>query len=176
MIFKVEPLYECLKEITKGSSDKKRKILLTSPRGKFFDQKKAIQLSLYENVFIICGHYKGVDERIKYLFPIEEISIGDYILSGGEFASLIIVDAIVRLLPGVLSDMESAWTDSFTDFLLDCDYYTRPAIFRNKEVPPILLSGSHEDIKKWRQKRKEEITKENRPDLYNKYIKEIKLR
>ena len=176
MVFKIEPLYECIKKVTCGSSEDQCNILLTSPRGKVFDQKKAVQLSLLKHLVIICGHYKGVDERIKSFFPVQEISMGDYVLSGGEFAALVIIDAVTRLIPGVLNDMESALTDSFSDFLLDCDYYTRPAVYKNKKVPPVLLSGSHEEIKSWRQKCKEEITKKNRPDLYKKYIQEQKIR
>ena len=176
MVYKVEPLYKCISDIVKNSSPDQYNILLTSPRGKVFNQKKAVQLSMLEHVVIICGHYKGVDERIKSFFPIQEVSVGDYVLSGGEFAALVIIDAIVRLIPGVLNDVESAWTDSFSESLLDCDYYTRPAVFKEKEVPAVLLSGSHEEIKGWRQKCKEKITKKNRPDLYKKYVKEIKVR
>jgi tRNA (guanine37-N1)-methyltransferase len=176
MIFKVEPLYKCLTDVTLNLPPEKFKILLTSPRGNLFDQKEAEHLSLLDNLVIICGHYKGVDERIKSLFPIHEISIGDYVLSGGELAALVIIDAVIRLLPGVLNDMDSAFTDSFTDFLLDCDYYTRPAIFQGKSVPGVLLSGDHKKIETWRKKSKEKITCKNRPDLYKKYLKEIKIR
>ena len=176
MIFKVEPLFKCLKDLTGNSPAKSPKILLTSPRGKLFNQKEAIQLSLLTHIIIICGHYKGVDERIKQFYSIEEVSIGDYVLSGGEVASLVIIDSIVRLLPGVLNDIDSAFTDSFNDFLLDCDYYTRPAVFRGKSVPKILLSGDHKKIQAWRQQCKEKLTGKNRPDLYQRYLKEIKLR
>jgi tRNA (guanine37-N1)-methyltransferase len=176
MIFKVEPLFRCLQDLTRNSQAKKSKIILTSPRGGLFDYKTAVRLSLLDHLIIICGHYKGVDERIKSLYPIQEISIGDYVLSGGELAALVMIDALVRLLPGVLNDIDSALTDSFNDLLLDCDYYTRPAVFQSKSVPKILLSGDHKKIESWRQRCKEKITRKNRPDLYQKYRKEIKKR
>jgi tRNA (guanine37-N1)-methyltransferase len=174
MIFKIEPLYNCLSEIFKKVSGEKKKILLTSPRGKKLSQDTAIKLSIENNLIIICGHYKGVDERIKEFFPIDEISVGDYVLSGGELPALVIIDAVVRLLPGAINDIDSAWTDSFSEGLLDCDYYTRPESFNGVNVPELLLSGDHKKINKWREEKKIEITKKNRPDLYKKYIKELK--
>ena len=174
MIFKIEPLYDCLSEISKNISDDDIKILLTSPRGEKLSQEKATKISIEKHVIIICGHYKGVDERIKSFFPIEEISIGDFVLSGGEIPALAIVDTVVRLLPGSISDIDSAWTDSFSENLLDCDYYTRPESFKGKNVPEVLLSGNHSKIDKWRHERRKEITKTNRPDLYKKYKEELK--
>jgi tRNA (guanine37-N1)-methyltransferase len=171
MIFKVEPLYKCLKDLTPDATYDNESIILLSPRGKVFDQKEAVKISLLDHLILICGRYKGVDERIKCLFPVKELSIGDYILSGGEVASLVIIEAVVRLIPGVLGDINSAMTDSFTDNLLDCDYYTRPEIFKGLSIPEILLSGDHQKIEQWKLKRKEEITKANRPDLYKKYKK-----
>jgi len=174
MIFKIEPLYDCLSEISENISRDKVKILLTSPRGEKLSQNKATKLSIEEHMIIICGHYKGVDERIKSFFPIEEISIGDFILSGGEIPALAIVDAVVRLLPGSISDIDSAWTDSFSENLLDCDYYTRPENFKGEKVPEVLLSGDHSKIDKWRDEKRKKITKKNRPDLYKKYREELK--
>ena len=174
MIFKIKPLYDCLSEISNNATGRKVKILLTSPRGEKLSQEKATKLSNEENLIIICGHYKGVDERIKSFFPIEEISIGDYVLSGGEIPALAIVDTVVRLLPGAISDIDSAWTDSFSENLLDCDYYTRPESFKGENVPEVLLSGDHSKINKWRDEKRIEITKKNRPDLYNTYIEELK--
>lgn len=174
MIFKIEPLYDCLSEISQSESGKKLKILLTSPRGEMLSQKKATKLSNEDNLVFICGHYKGVDERIKTFFPVEEISIGDFVLSGGEIPVLVIVDAVVRLLPGAISDIDSAWTDSFSENLLDCDYYTRPESFNGESVPELLLSGNHNKINKWREKKRIEITKKNRPDLYKKYKRKLK--
>lgn len=171
MVYKVEPLYKCLSEIFEKNESENREIILTSPRGKVFDQEKAIKLSLIDHLVIICGHYKGIDERIKEFFPIKEFSIGDYVLSGGEIPAIVMIDAVVRLLPGVLSDIDSALSDSFNDYLLDCDYYTRPDNFRGISVPKVLLSGNHKKIEEWRLNQKETITKSQRPDLYKKYIK-----
>jgi tRNA (guanine37-N1)-methyltransferase len=171
MIFKVGPLYESLSDLT-GEGGEKLKIVLTSPRGRVFTQQEAIRLSLIDHLIIICGHYKGVDERIKNFFPIDEISIGDFVLSGGEIPALVLTDAIVRLIPGVLGDMDSAFTDSFSENLLDCEYFTRPEDFRGAKVPDVLMSGDHKKIEAWRHQRREEITKANRPDLFKKYINE----
>ncbi len=176
MVYKIEPLYKCIKEIFDNSDAKKREIILTSPRGKQFDQKKAIKLSLIDQIIIICGHYKGIDERLKSFFPIKELSIGDYILSGGEPAAAVIADAVIRLLPGVIGDIDSAMSDSFSEYLLDCDYYTRPEEFKGEKVPQVLLSGNHKKIDSWRLHQKEKITEERRPDLYKKYIKRIKIK
>ena len=140
MIYKVGPLYACLSELVNDDCDQ-CKILLTSPRGAVFSQAEAVKLSLCERIILICGHYKGVDERIKSFFPIDEVSIGDYILSGGEIAALAVTDAIIRLLPGVIGDMDSAFSDSFSDDLLDCEYYTRPEDFKGERVPDVLLSA-----------------------------------
>ena len=171
MIFKVGPLYACL-SVLDGDSGEKIKILLTSPQGKVFTQKEAVRLSLIDHLIIVCGHYKGVDERIKSFFPIDEISIGDFVLSGGEIPALVLTDAIVRLIPGVLGDMDSAFTDSFSENLLDCEYYTRPEEFKGVKVPEVLLSGDHKKIEAWRHQRREEITKAKRPDIFRKYINE----
>ena len=173
MVFKVEPLSDCLKDLL-SDSDGKPRILLTSPRGKVFEQKQATQMSLDKHLVLICGRYKGVDERIKALFPVEEISIGDFVLTGGELAALVIIDGVVRLLPGAISDIDSAWSDSFNDELLDCNYYTRPEEFEGEKVPQVLLSGDHKKISEYRMSERISITRKNRPDLYKKYIKEIK--
>jgi len=169
MVYKVEPLFDCLSDIATPAEDKNQLIVLTSPRGEIFTQKKATQISLVDKLILICGHYKGVDERIKSFFPILEISIGDYVLSGGEVAALAIVDSVVRLLPGAISDIDSAWSDSFSDSLLDCDYYTRPESFKGQKVPSVLLSGDHEKINEWRHKQRIEKTRKCRPDLLKKY-------
>lgn len=174
MIFKIEPLYHCLSDICKGISVEKIKILLTSPRGETLSQEKVVKFSNENHLVIICGHYKGIDERIKAFFPIEEISVGDFILTGGEIPALTIVDSVVRLLPGTISDIDSAWSDSFEENLLDCDYYTRPDSFKGEKVPEVLLTGNHDKINKWRDNKRIEITKKNRPDLYKKYKEELK--
>jgi tRNA (guanine37-N1)-methyltransferase len=176
MVYKVEPLYKCLTELFEKSDIAKKEIILTSPRGEQFVHEKAVRLSFVDQLIIICGHYKGVDERIKSFFPIKEISIGDYVLSGGEIPALVIVDTLVRLVPGVLGDVNSAFTDSFTDYLLDCDNYTRPEVFKGQAVPQILLSGDHDEIDTWQLQQREEITRQKRPDLYKKYIKKVKIK
>ncbi|TFH00202.1 MAG: tRNA (guanosine(37)-N1)-methyltransferase TrmD [Calditrichales bacterium] len=176
MIFKVEPLYACLNEIFEKSGKKRNEIFLTSPRGPVFSQERAVKMSLLDQMIIICGHYKGVDERIKDFFPIKELSIGDFVLSGGEIPAVAVVDAVVRLIPGVLGDIDSAFSDSFNDYLLDCNYFTRPENFKGSVVPSVLLSGNHKKIDAWRLKQKEEITQEHRPDLYKKYLEKIKIK
>jgi len=176
MIYKIEPLYKCITEIFEKTESKNRELILTSPRGKVFDQKKAVNLSLIDHLVIICGHYKGVDQRIKSFFRVNEVSVGDYILSGGEIPAVLMVDAVARLLPGVLSDIESAMSDSFSDHLLDCDYYTRPENFKGMSVPEVLLSGDHKKIANWRLEQREKLTREQRPDLYKKYEKYIKIK
>ncbi len=163
MVMLVEPLYECIKSVAKKNDDEK--IVLTSPQGKRFNQNKARELSALDHLVLVCGHYKGVDERIKDLFPIEEMSIGDYVLTGGEFATLVILDAVIRLIPGVIGNFESAQTDSFYQGILGYPQYTRPAEFRGLKVPEVLLSGDHEKIRLWRRKKALEETLSKRPDL-----------
>ena len=174
MVLKVEPLVRVLRKIFKETAEKEARVLLPSPRGRQFNHKAAVRLSLEKHLVFLCGHYKGIDQRIHEFFNIEEISIGDYVLSSGEIATLAIVDSVVRLLPGVIKDIESAWSDSFSEDLLDAPYYTRPEIFEGKSVPKILLSGNHADIGKWRQEMREKDTRERRPDLYKNYQKSIK--
>ena len=142
-----------------------------TPDGKVFDHDSAIDLGRCQNLIFINGHYKGVDQRIRDELVTDEISIGDYVLTGGELPSLIIVDAIVRLIPGVLNSYESAETDSFAGMLLDCPHYTRPETFREIESPPVLLSGNHKEIENWKKKKSEEKTQIRRPDLWEKYNK-----
>lgn len=174
MVLKVEPIARALRDIFKTHPQEEADILLTSPRGRTLNQKVATELSLKEHLIFICGHYKGIDERVHDLFDISEISIGDFVLSSGEIAALVVVDAVVRLLPGVIKDIESAWSDSFSDDLLDAPYYTRPEEFEGSKVPKVLLSGNHAHIEQWRQKQREEITRERRPELYKNYLKSIK--
>lgn len=174
MVLKVEPLVKALRDVFQSVNQAESTILLTSPRGRKLDQSVATELSLKKNLVILCGHYKGIDERIHEFFEINEISVGDYILSSGEIAALNIVDSVVRLLPGVIKDIGSAWSDSFSDILLDAPYYTRPEVFEGTAVPQVLLSGNHADIEKWRQSMSEKTTRERRPDLYENYQKSIK--
>jgi len=174
MLLKIEPFVLCLEKIDKESPLKEAQLVLMTPRGKQFEQKVATQYSLKSHIVFLCGHYKGIDERIHQFFDIDEISIGDFVLSSGEIAALVVIDSIVRLLPGVLKDIDSAWTDSFSDDLLDSPYYTRPENFRDKKVPQVLLSGDHAKIDKWRYEKKIEITKKQRPDLFNTFVKSEK--
>lgn len=163
MVIRVEPVFACIEKL-KAEREYDEVIYLT-PDGKLFDQKMANEMSLKKNLIMLCGHYKGIDERIRQTLITKEISIGDYVLSGGELPTLIVADAIARLIPGVLHDSESALLDSFQDGKLDCVHYTRPAEFRGMTVPEALLSGNHKKIAEWRQQNAIERTKSRRPDL-----------
>ncbi|HEX7402034.1 MAG TPA: tRNA (guanosine(37)-N1)-methyltransferase TrmD [candidate division Zixibacteria bacterium] len=168
MVMRLEPLHKAIESLSKPGDDKSSSgIILTTPQGDRFSQKLAFDLSLKDHLMIICGHYKGVDERLKWLHPLKEISIGDYVLTGGEIPALVIIDAVVRLIPGVLGDFESAQTDSFFEGILGPPQYTRPAEFEGLKVPEILLSGDHEKIKIWRRKESLKRTLQRRPDLLN---------
>jgi tRNA (guanine37-N1)-methyltransferase len=168
MVMKLEPLCEALESILRDEEDeRKTSLILTTPQGERFSQEKAKELSLKNRLVIICGHYKGVDERLGDFYPLQEISIGDYVLTGGEIPALIILDAVVRLIPGVLGDFESAQADSFYDGILGPPQYTRPAQFRGSKVPEVLLSGDHEKIKLWRKREALKRTLQRRPDLVN---------
>jgi len=150
---------------------KNERIFYLSPRGKKFDQKLAIELSKEKSISLICGHFEGVDERILNTRNIEEISIGDFILSGGETASFVVIDSILRLLPGVLGNEKSKNEESFENGLLEYPQYTKPQIWEEKSVPDVLLSGDHSKIKDWRLSQSEAITRDRRPDLWEKYKK-----
>jgi len=162
MVLKIEPIVKCLEKISKKRR-RVKKILLT-PSGKIFTQHKAFELSKEKNIVFICGHYEGIDERIKYFID-EEISIGDYVLTGGEIPAMVIIDSVVRLLPGVLGNPNSIKFESFVNGKLDFPHYTRPADFRGYKVPGVLLSGNHEKIKKWREKEALKRTKLRKPYL-----------
>ncbi len=163
MVMMCEPLTKAIEELS--GERKYDEIIFLSPDGITLNQKIANHLSLKENLLLICGHYKGIDERIREHFVTKEISIGDYVLSGGELPAAILVDAIGRLLPGVLNDETSALTDSFQDDLLAPPVYTRPVEFRGWKVPDILMSGDHKKIGDWRHEQSVLRTKERRPDL-----------
>ena len=165
MVMKAEPIlaaYESAREAVPGA---KPRVLVTSPQGRSLDQPFARELSLERHVVVVCGRYKGIDERTIPLLEAEEISIGDYVLSGGEPAALVIVDAVARLLPGVLGDAESAETDSFSEALLAAPVYTRPEEFRGLRVPDALLKGNHEEIRLWRRREAIRRTLLRRPDI-----------
>lgn len=163
MVMMPEPLANCIEQLQQEHTYDE--IIYTTPDGKTFNQQTANRLSLYDNLIIICGHYKGIDERIREHFVTMEISIGDYVLSGGELAAAVIVDAIGRLIPGVLNNETSALTDSFQDNLLAPPVYTRPENFRGWQVPDTLLSGNHKLIEEWRQQQSLQRTQQRRPDL-----------
>jgi len=163
MVMKIEPVFQVI-EVLK-SQRQYDDIIYTSPDGVPFDQKVANELSTYENLIILCGHYKGIDQRIRDHLITREISIGDYVLSGGELAAAIITDAVVRLIPGVISDETSALTDSFQDGLLAPPVYTRPEDFNGWKVPKVLLSGNFKEIENWRFEKSKERTRDLRPGL-----------
>jgi len=149
MVLKPEPFFKCIEHLL--SERDYEEIIFLTPQGKKFNQKSANKLSLLNNVMLICGHYKGIDQRVIDTFVTKEISIGDYVLTGGETAAIVFIDAITRLLPGVLGDSESALTDSFqTDSGFDAPQYTRPSEFRGMKVPEILLSGDHRKVSEWK--------------------------
>jgi tRNA (guanine37-N1)-methyltransferase len=163
MVMMIDPILKCIEAIeAQGKSDE---IIYLTPDGERFNQKAANQLSTFKKVILLCGHYKGVDERLREHIVTREISIGDYVLSGGELAAAVLVDAIVRLIPGVLNDETSALTDSFQDDLLAPPVYTRPAEYRGWKVPDVLLSGNSGAIEKWRHEQSLLRTKARRPDL-----------
>jgi tRNA (guanine37-N1)-methyltransferase len=163
MVMMPEPLANAIEEISKEQAFDE--IIFLTPDGETFNQKTANRLSLKENILLICGHYKGIDQRIREQYVTKEISIGDYVLSGGELAAAVLVDAIGRLIPGVLNDETSALTDSFQDDLLAPPVYTRPAEWRGSKVPDILLSGNTAKVEEWRFEQAVQRTKERRPDL-----------
>ena len=163
MVMMIEPLVNAIESLQTNTNYDE--VIFLTPDGENFNQKIANQLSLKNNLLLICGHYKGIDQRVREHFITREISIGDYVLSGGELAAAVIVDAVGRLIPGVLNDETSALTDSFQDNLLSPPVYTRPEVFRGWKVPEILMSGNHSKIAAWREEQSLQRTKEKRPDL-----------
>src|SRR5205085_670478 len=168
MVMRPEPVFAAVEEVTEKASNAELgqpKVILMSPAGRLFDQKLARELSSEQHLAIICGHYEGIDHRVVEHLVDEEVSIGDYVLTNGAIAAVVLIDAIVRLMPGVLGDEQSAHDDSFREGLLEAPQYTRPAEFRDWKVPEILLSGNHSEISKWRKEQAKRRTKANRPDL-----------
>jgi tRNA (guanine37-N1)-methyltransferase len=163
MVMKAEPLAACIDELCQTTTYDE--IIFLTPDGQTLNQNMANELSLKNNLLMICGHYKGIDQRIRDLYVTREISIGDYVLSGGELAAAVLADSIIRIIPGVLGDESSALSDSFQDGLLDAPCYTRPAVFRELSVPEVLLSGHDAKISAWRHEQSVQKTKERRPDL-----------
>lgn len=166
MVLKPEPIIDAMEYIkNKKTISRNGKIIVTSAQGKIFNQELAKKLSTKSNLIFICGRYEGIDERVRHLLKAEEISIGDYVTTGGEIPAMVMVDVIIRMLPGVLGKEESAINDSFYNGLLDYPHYTRPESFRGQKVPPVLLSGNHKEIETWRKKQSLLETLIKRPDL-----------
>lgn len=163
MILKPEPIFECIEKLQQEREYDE--IIYLTPDGERFHQKLANELSLKQNLVFLCGHYKGVDDRVREALVTREISIGDYVLTGGELAAAVIVDAVVRLVPGVLNDSESLLTDSFQDGLLGSPQYTRPCEYRGMKVPEVLLAGDHKEIELWRDQQRMKRTEKRRDDL-----------
>ncbi len=177
MVFRPEPIFRAVKAISSklpegkpsasygASKVRSSKVVLLTPQGKKLDQKLAKKLSRCKHLILICGHYEGVDERVRQKLVTDEVSIGDYVLTCGELPAMVLVDVVVRLVPGVLGKDESIHFESFSQGLLEYPQYTRPAVYRGMQVPEILLSGNHKVIEKWRKNKALEITKRKRPDL-----------
>jgi tRNA (guanine37-N1)-methyltransferase len=165
MILKPEPLFYAIESLVQHESSCRPRVILTCPQGERYTQQKAEELAKEEHLIFLCGHYEGYDERIREHLITDEISIGDFVLTGGELPALTIIDSIIRLLPGALGNERSAVTDSFSTGLLEYPHYTRPAEFRGWKVPDILLSGHHGNIEKWRRQESLRRTWERRPDL-----------
>lgn len=170
MLMMAQPIYDCYKKVCEGKSNIKTYYM--SPKGKTLNQDMAINMSKESEINILCGHYEGVDERALQLINAEEISIGDYVLTGGELPAMVLIDSIARFVKGVLSNDESTNEESFRNNLLEYPQYTRPYEYEGLKVPDILLSGDHKKVDEWRLEQAIEITKRNRPDLYKKYLED----
>jgi len=164
MVMAAQPIYDCFKSLYSPEENKPHLIYM-SPKGKTFTQQRAVELSQMDRIVLLCGHYEGVDERVLEEIVDEEISVGDYVLTGGELPALVVADAVCRMLPGVLSDDLCFEDESHFSGLLEYPQYTRPAVWNGREVPPVLLSGNHAEINKWRKKKSFEVTLERRPEL-----------
>ena len=171
MLMTPQPIYDTYKHIVETHNIENPRVVYLTPKGKVYKQDIACDLSSNEDIILLCGHYEGIDQRIIDLIVTDEISIGDYVLTGGELPALIMIDSIARLIPGVLSQNESFEEESFKDDLLEYPHYTRPREFMGMKVPDVLLSGNHQKIERWRLEESKKITKLRRPDLYKKSCK-----
>ena len=171
MLMTPQPIYDTYKYIVETHNIENPRVVYLTPKGQVYKQEIASDLSLSEDIILLCGHYEGIDQRVIDLIVTDEVSIGDYVLTGGELPALIMIDSISRLIPGVLSQNESFEEESFKDNLLEYPHYTRPREFMGISVPAVLLSGNHKKIEKWRFEESIKITKERRPDLYKKSCK-----
>lgn len=172
LVMQPEPVYRAYKDLTKNMKKKPRVVYLT-PQGTTFHQEMAKELAKEEELVFLCGHYEGIDERVLEEIVTDYVSIGDYVLTGGELPAMVMIDSISRLVPGVLHNDDSVGDESFENGLLEYPQYTRPPVFLDKEVPEVLLSGHHENIRKWRHEQSVKRTKERRPDLWEAYEKEM---
>ncbi len=173
MLMQAQPVYDCYRAIEEkivAAGRPKPRVIYLTPRGRVFDQAFAGELAAEQDLVFLCGHYEGIDERVLEAIVTDYVSIGDYVLTGGELPAMVMIDCISRLVPGVLSNSESSETESFSDGLLEYPQYSRPEEWMGRKVPEILLSGHHANVKKWRHEQSLEITKQYRPDLYEKYI------
>ena len=166
MLMKIEPLAEALDDLKKPG----KRIILLGPRGRRFDQKIARELAQSEEILLVCGHYEGMDERVRLLYDCEELSLGDYVLTSGNLAAMVVIDAVTRLLPGALGCDESGEDESFSEGLLEYPQYTRPVSYRGLRVPEVLQNGDHNAVKRWRRQQSEELTRQLRPDLYKQAV------
>lgn len=171
MVMQAEPVCDAYESIAAGCAKRPRVVYMT-PQGHTFNQRMAEEFSKEEELVILCGHYEGIDERALELIVTDYVSIGDYVLTGGELAAMVVIDSVSRLVPGVLNNEESAQTESFADNLLEYPQYTRPAEYKGLKVPEVLLSGHHANIEQWRYEKSLERTKKYRPDLYEKHMSE----
>jgi len=170
MLMQAQPVYDCVRAVlNRIEQEKKSRVIYVTPQGRVFNQQMVKELAGEDDLIFLCGHYEGIDERVLEEVVTDYVSIGDYVLTGGELTAMVMIDAIARLVPGVLNNDESAMTDSFGNGLLEYPQYSRPRVWRDKEVPPVLLNGNHKLIEQWRLEKSLERTKERRPDLYEKW-------
>ena len=174
MVMTPQPIHSAYEDVVEGEGIKDPHVVYLSPKGKTFDQDMAKRLSQKEDIIFLCGHYEGVDQRIIDSIVTEEISIGDYVLTGGELPALVVMDATARMIPGVLGEQESFMDESFMEGLLEYPHYTRPQEFMGMKVPDVLLSGNHKNIDEWRKEQSYAITRERRPELLKKSKKGLK--
>lgn len=170
MLMQAQPVYDAYKSVV-SNCEKTPRVLFMSPKGKTFNQEMAEELAKEEQLVFLCGHYEGIDQRVLDKIVTDEVSLGDFVLTGGELPAMVMIDSISRLIPGVLNNDDSACDESFSNHLLEYPQYTRPEVWMDDKVPDVLLTGHHANIEKWRFAKKIEITKEKRPDLYQEYLK-----
>lgn len=173
MLIQAQPVYDCVQAVKNEIAAQDRvRVIYVTPQGSVFNQQMAEEFAKEEDLIFLCGHYEGIDERVLEEVVTDYVSIGDYVLTGGELPAMVMIDAIARLVPGVLNNDESAMTESFGNGLLEYPQYSRPQCWKGKEVPPVLLSGNHKLIEEWRLTQSIERTRQRRPDLYERWIKE----